>query len=136
MREKIRTLKIIHLALVAGVGMAYIMNGNWDSLQFPDTSDFTEFGVFLFIPLAAVVFGQVLFTRLVKAIDPESSLDEQYGAYMTASLIRWAFLEGAAFMLLFVVPVFIGVGVLLILYLAFLRPSEARVMRDLDLKSL
>lgn len=45
-------------------------------------------------------------------------------------MVRWAILEGAAFMILFAVPELNLVGILLLVYMVFLRPSEEGMKRD------
>lgn len=45
--------------------------------------------------------------------------------------MRWAILEGAAFLILFLKPDFVLFGLLIIIYLIFLRPTEERVNNDL-----
>ncbi len=52
--------------------------------------------------------------------------------YQTASLIRWVIIEGAAFFILFSNPDFVILGILLIGYLIYLRPTEANIKRYLQ----
>jgi len=51
--------------------------------------------------------------------------------YQTASIIRWTILEGAAFLMLLIYSEFLLFGILLIIYLALLIHTEAKIKRDL-----
>lgn len=132
MHEKIKTIKTIHFAVCAGVIFAYIFAGDIsiETLKIP-TIDSSSIA-FLMIPVLAIVVGNFLFKSQLKKVDPKLKLEDNLAIYQTASLIRWAILEGAAFMLLFINPDFAAFGILVILYLIFLRPTEESIKRDLQ----
>ena len=73
-----------------------------------------------------------MFRSQINKIDAKVSFDEQFPMYQTASIVRWAILEGAAFVLLILKKDFILFGILLIVYLLLLFPSEFRVKSDLE----
>lgn len=60
-------------------------------------------------------------------MDSKLSLEDKFPLYQTASLIRWSVIEGAAFLLLFLNKDFMIFGILLILYLVFIRPTEDKI---------
>ena len=133
MKEKIKTLRLIHLALLIGMIVAYTILGELYKLEFlmfpqVDTSSI----LFLVVPMAAIFMSNMLFKQQLKQADKRTPLEEKMGLYQTASIIRWAILEGAAFLVLFLKPEFIVVGLLVILYFAFLRPSENSIKSDFD----
>ncbi|MCV2486604.1 MFS transporter [Flavobacterium sp. SH_e] len=132
MNEKIKTLQIIHLAICAGTIIAYYIVGDITSetLHIP-TIDSSSI-VYLAIPVLAFVLSSVLFKMQLKQIDPKLKLENKLPIYQAASIMRWAVLEGAAFIILFVKPDFILFGILLIIYLIFLRPTEERINNDLS----
>nr|WP_315149900.1 MFS transporter [uncultured Flavobacterium sp.] len=132
MTEKIKTLQIIHLAICAGIIVAYFMVGNLslDSLKI-QSIDASEI-VFVAIPILAFVLSNFLFKSQLKQANPKQKLEENLPVYQTASIIRWAILEGAAFIILFLSQKFLLFGILIILYLAFLRPTEDRINNDLQ----
>lgn len=137
MKEKLKTIKIIHLAICAGVIIAYFMLGDLNSLnslKMP-TIDSSSV-VYLSIPFIAFFLSNFLFKSQLKNVDPKLSLDDKFGTYQTASLVRWAVLEGAAFMILFYNKDFLIFGILIIIYLIFLMPTEDSIKRDLDNFSL
>lgn len=132
MTEKIKALQIIHLGICAGTIIAYYIIGDLtlESLNIPpiDSSSI----VYLIIPVLAIVLSSILFKTQLKQINPKLKLEDKLPIYQTASIMRWAVLEGAAFLILILKPEFILFGILLILYLIFLRPTEERITNDLS----
>lgn len=132
MTEKIKTLKIIHLAICAGVVIAYFIIGEptleklW--IKHIDTTEI----IYIAIPILAVILGNFLFKSQLRQISSKSEFESKFAIYQAASLIRWAVLEGAAFVLLFIKPNFMLFGILLIAYLVSLHPTEGRVKNDLQ----
>jgi hypothetical protein len=57
-------------------------------------------------------------------------LEDKLPVYQTASIIRWAILEGVAFIILILKPDFLIFGILVIIYLIFLRPTEEKITND------
>ena len=133
MEQQLKVFKIIHLALIAGLILAYYFLGdlgNLTDLTFPTVN--SENYIYLFIPIAAFIVSNLLFKHFVSKIDNNLSVQQKLVSYQTASIIRWAILEGAAFLILLIFPEFLLFGILLIVYLALLIPTEARIKRDLN----
>lgn len=133
MAQQLKVFKIIHLALIAGLILAYYFLGdlgNLTDLTFPTVN--SENYIYLFIPIAAFIVSNLLFKNFVYKIDNNLSVQQKLVSYQTASIIRWAILEGAAFLILLIYPEFLLFGILLIVYLALLIPTEARIKRDLN----
>ncbi|MBF4494317.1 MFS transporter [Flavobacterium sp. JLP] len=132
MTEKIKILKTIHLAICAGVIITYFMLGEFsnETLKIPvlDSSSI----VYAIIPFIAILLSNFLFKSFLKKVDQDLTLEEKLPTYQTASVIRWGILEGAAFIILFLKPEFVLFGVLVIVYLIFLRPTEDKIASDLQ----
>ena len=131
MKEKLKPIKTIHIALCIGITLAYFIVGGLQSLDFIkipkiDSSTF----IFLLIPVSAIFLGNFLYKQQLRNIDGSLAIEKKIGIYQTASLIRWAIIEGAAFFILFTKKEFILIGLFLILYLLVLRPSEEGMKRD------
>lgn len=132
MTEKFKTLRIIHLAICAGVIVAYLIIGK------PTIQNLTIKGIaapdfiYLMIPVLAFLLSNHMFKTQLKQADAKSGLEGNMGLYQTACIIRWAILEGAAFILLFVKPGFMVFGILIIVYLLTLHPSETKAKNDLQ----
>ncbi|MFC0778968.1 MFS transporter [Flavobacterium sp. HJSW_4] len=132
MTEKIKALQIIHLAICAGTVIAYFIMGDisLETLQIPIIDSVSA--LYLAIPILALVLSSILFKTQLRQIDPKLKLEDKLPVYQAASIMRWAVLEGAAFLILFIKPEFIIFGILLIIYLIFLRPTEDRITNDLS----
>ncbi|UWY30259.1 MFS transporter [Flavobacterium sp. TR2] len=132
MTEKIKTLQIIHLGVCAGTIIAYFIIGDisLETLNIPSIDSNSI--LYLIIPVLAFVTSSILFKAQLKQIDPKLKLEDKLPVYQTASIMRWAVLEGAAFLILILKPEFIIFGLLLIVYLIFLRPTEERITNDLS----
>jgi hypothetical protein len=88
--------------------------------------------VYAVIPFFAILLSNFLFKSFLKKVDQDLSFEEKLPTYQTASVIRWGILEGAAFIILFLKPEFVLFGVLVIVYLVFLRPTEDKIASDLQ----
>lgn len=132
MTQKIKTLQTIHLAICAGIIVAYFMIGNLSMETLKIKSIDSSEIIFVAIPILAFVFSNFLFKSQLKQANPKLKPEENLPIYQTASIIRWAILEGAAFLILFVSPKFQLFGLLIIAYLAFLRPTEERINNELQ----
>lgn len=133
MNQNLKTVKTIHIALCGGVALAYFLMGELHTLTFlkvPEMDGSTF--VFLLFPVGAAFLGNLLYKQQLKSASPDATLEEKIGVYQTASIIRWALLEGAAFVLLFIKKELMVFGILVILYMVFLKPSEVQMKRDFD----
>lgn len=132
MTEKIKTLQIIHFAICAGTIIAYFFVGeiSLEKLKIPAISTLSI--IYTLVPILAYIISTFLFKSQIKQIDPNLKLENKIPFYQAASIMRWAILEGAAFILLFLKPDYILFGFLIIIYLLFLRPTEERIKNDLS----
>jgi hypothetical protein len=131
MNEKFRTLKIIHLAICAGTAIAYLTIGKLSMDAFKINIGSSEM-VYAAIPVLAIVLGNMLFKLQLKKADPTLKPEDNLGIYQTASLVRWAILEGSAFLILFTKPDLLVLGILIILYQAYFIPPEEKMTSDLQ----
>lgn len=132
MTEKIKSLQMIHLALCAGVTIAFLLTGTFSLAPLHIKTLDTSTLLLLAIPVVAVILSNLMFRQQLKKADPKAQPEDNMAVYMSASLVRWAILEGAAFLILFNKPDFMIVGFLLIAYLVYLRPTEMRMRDDLQ----
>jgi len=134
MKEKLKTLQYLHLFLLGGVVTAYVFMGNFgesSSFQFPALDK--ESLTFLALPIATILMGQLVFSNMLKKIDPKAPFEDKFAAYQSASIIRWASVEGAAFIILFAIPEYVSLGFFVVLLLLLLRPSATRMENDLNI---
>ena len=132
MNEKIKVLQIIHLAICAGTVIAYLFIGHLSieslKIEFITSSDLIYFA----IPISAFFVSNFLFQSQLKQVDVKLKPEENLPIYQTASIIRWAILEGSALFILFLKQDLLILGILIIVYLLFLRPTENRVISALS----
>ncbi|MEO8532380.1 MAG: MFS transporter [Flavobacterium sp.] len=131
MKEKIKILQIIHLTICAGVSITYFLIEQPSMQHFKIPNINTSSAIYLILPIVALLMSNFLFKSQLKQVDPELKPEENLPVYQTASIIRWAILEGAAFIILFLKPDFLLAGILLIVYLISLRPTEEKVINDI-----
>ncbi|TCN52553.1 MFS transporter [Flavobacterium circumlabens] len=131
MKEKIKILQTIHLAVCAGVSIAYFLVEQPSTAHLKIPTIDSSSVIYLIIPIAALLASNFMFKLQLKQTDPELKPEENLPIYQTASIMRWAILEGAAFIILFLKPDFLLAGILLIVYLISLRPTEERVISDI-----
>ena len=133
MTEKLKTIKTIHLAICAGVIIAYFMIGDLSSLENLKMPSIDKASViYLLIPISSIFLSNLLYKSQVNNIDSKLKLEEKIPFYQTASIIRLAILEGAAFLILFLKPDFLIFGILIIVYIIFLRPTETQFRKDFE----
>ncbi|MDN3664982.1 MFS transporter [Algibacter miyuki] len=132
MEEKLKVIKMIHFALCAGLVMAYVFVGDVTTISFnmPPLSQSNI--VYVLIPVIAYIFSNFMFKTQLKAADKTLKPEANMAVYQTASIVRWAILEGAAFLILFLNKDFVLFGILIIIYLALLHPTEIRIEMDLS----
>ena len=130
MTQKNKTLKLIHLAICAGMILAYIFVGQFSMEQLKGQEIGSDDLVYLAIPIVAFFLSNFMFKSQLKQVDSRASLEDKLPVYQTASIIRWAILEGGAFLILFMKPDLLIFGILLILYLVYMRPTEEKIVND------
>lgn len=132
MEQQIKVLKIIHLALLAGVTLAYFVLGDMFNLQSPKLEG--ENLYYIFIPAIAVLLSNVLYKNALSKIDKKASKQQKLAQYQSASIMRWAVLEAGAFLILILKPELILFGILLLFYLLLIRPTEQKIENELDIR--
>ena len=133
MQTPIKTLQIIHLALVAGVTMVYLVIGQiytLDFLKLPELNNTVL--VFMFGAILAVLLSNLAYNHVLKQESSPATFQKQFSVYQTATIIRLAILEGTAFLILFLQQDVLILGLLLIIYMLWLRPSETRMKHYLN----
>ncbi|HPF96567.1 MAG: MFS transporter [Flavobacteriaceae bacterium] len=133
MTEQLKTIKAIHLALCLGVTASYVFLGDLTSIKnlqinLSNTSTLT----YLLIPIGAYFISNFLYKGQLSKVDKKLSLEEKFPFYQTASIMRWGILEGSAFIILFLNPDLVFFGLLIIIYLFLIYPTQDRMKRDFE----
>lgn len=133
MHQKIKIIKIIHLALSTGVTLAYLFIGDFKNILNIEIDN--SFLIYSFIPVIAYVLSNLIFKNTLKQIKKDTSTNEKLAIYQSASIFKWAILEGACFLILFLKPEYILLGVVLLFYMILLAPKDDKIFQLLDIKS-
>lgn len=136
-----KTLSIIHLGLLAGpfiLGVvAYLQTEN-PFLDYTNTEDVFIYVVPIFA-LSGIFVGNLLFKQMMTSAMKTDGLRTKLARFQTASLIKYALIEGPA---LLGAVAFLNTGNLtylyiagvLILFLYLLRPTKEKIELGLQLK--
>lgn len=125
--------------MVAGVSI-FLVVSYWQTMEF--NAEMDNQNLFLYIvPVFALLgyFGsQFVFKNILSKIRMDAKLDEKLNTYQTASIIKYALIEGPAFLAIVAynssgnaLPLVIGIC--LILYLAVQRPNRVKIIESLPL---
>jgi len=138
----LKTISIVHLVILAGpflFGIYAYLKSDPSKL---DTQIPKDFFLYL-LPLLAIFgygAGLFLFKQQIKALSKKQALREKLAGYQTATIIRYALLEGPAMLgvILFLNSrniIYLIVALLLVAYLFTLKPSKLKVENDLSMNS-
>lgn len=130
--QKIKTLQLIHLAICAGVIVFCAMTDTLSLSVFEIPNIASEAYIYVAIPFIAIIASNLLFQMQIKKVSKNAPLEDKFEVYKTASIIRWAILEGASFFVLVVKPELAILGILVLLYLITLRPTEDKINKELS----
>ncbi|MGZ3812336.1 MAG: hypothetical protein ACXVB0_16805 [Mucilaginibacter sp.] len=136
----LKTIIIIHFALLAGQLLFAVVAFSLAVKVYFGVKDWNDAFMYVGPALAigGVLAGNFMFRQQLNALAGKNTLSEKISVYQSATIIRFALLEGpslfsiVAFMLggnLF----FLVISGLLILYMLMLRPAKDRVESDLNL---
>ncbi|MDG1040199.1 MAG: MFS transporter [Polaribacter sp.] len=132
MNPKIKTIKIIHLALSAFVILAYLLIGDFKNIANIEIDN--AFLRYSFVPVIAYLLSNFLFKKTVNKIKKESSIVEKFTLYQSACIQKWTVLEVACFLILLLKPAYIILGVVLLFYMILITPKEEKIFEALDIK--
>lgn len=133
MQSPLKSLQIVHMALVTGVTMAYIVIGQINSLEFFNISKLNNTSLLVVLGVVMVaLISNLIYNQVLMQISKTATNQEQFAKYQTANIIRLAILEGTALLILFLQNDVLFMGLLLIVYMILLRPTENRMKHDLN----
>ena len=137
----LRTITIIHLALVAGVLiLGFVMYSITENqkLELSYSGD-PMFFIVPIMAIAGILVGNYLYGNSIKGLTSKNSLQEKLAGFQTASIIKYALLEGPALLGLVAFmnegnQYFLIISILLVLWLIMQRPTRDKIERDLMLE--
>lgn len=137
----LRTSSIIHFALVAGVLILALVMYSITENQKLDLS-YRGDPMFFIVPImaiAGILVGNYLYINNIKRLTSKNTLREKLAGFQTASIIKYALLEGPALLGLVAFmnegnQYFLIISILLVFWLIMQRPTRDKIERDLMLE--
>ena len=137
----VQTLTIIYMALLSGlllfIGFVFFQFEGGMTPTF-DSSD-TLLLIYPVVAIGAILLSQVIYKKLLTTAKNKSGLKSKLQGYQTASIVKFALIEGPAFFGIVLTMVtgntaFIAIAGVLVIFLLLQKPSQAKVENDLDLR--
>lgn len=134
------TLTIMYLsffvAMLLFAVMSYYLNQN-HKLDFKNF-DITLFVILIMISLIGLIGGKAVKNKTIEKAKNKALLREKLGVYQTASLIQFAFVEGAVFfgIILYLQTsgfLFLVIASIMMIYFLTLRPNKEKISKTLHL---
>lgn len=139
-RNYIKTLSTLHLAMAAGPLLVTAFFYFNTELETNGTASDIYVYVFPIIALIGIFSSKFIFNLLIKKLKTKETLQAKLAGYQSASLIKFALIEGPA--LLNIVwfsqtgnLLYLTIGGVLILFLFMQRPKTEKIETDLELNS-
>jgi hypothetical protein len=137
----LRILSLIHLAMVGSVvifGLMMFLQTQNQILSFNYSGD-EMFLIVPFMAIAGIFAGNYLYKNILSGIASKNTLKEKLVGFQSASIIKYALLEGPAFLgiVAFITEgnqFFLLISLLLVGWLIIQRPTRDRVENDLMLE--
>lgn len=138
-RSYIKTLTIIHYALLAGpmiLGIVFYLNTALD-LNGNTNNDIFVY-IFPLIALGGIFGGNFTFKKLLLNSKKNDSLQHKLASYQTASIVKFALLDGPALLNIMWFSqtgnlLYLTIGMVLVLFLFMQRPTKIKIENDLEL---
>ncbi len=130
MKEDFKALKIIHMAICAGMVLIYTVLIGLSVVEYKMLAFDQGNLLFLMLPIGAIFLSYFVFKYQLKQVNPNAPVEQKFTKYRKASISRWAILEAAVILIIFLKPNLMAFGMILILNLAFLAPSEEGMKND------
>jgi len=138
--EILKTLKILHIAMLGGLGMfcaaSFIIAPQviWDL-------NATEDPFFLVVPaaiLGGLVMSTLLFKQQLNGLMTKETRDEKIVGYQAVCIVKWALLEGPSTvgLVAFIITgnaYYFSLALLLILYFILQKPTLQKMQTELQL---
>lgn len=137
----VKILQMMHLAIcIAPALFGIFVIFSRDSLG----KSFNDMGsLFIYVvPFAALggyFLSAFLFGKVMHKLHQKQDLQQKLGGYQSASILKYALLEAPALLSFFAYlgnnhPLYLVIGISLLVYLFFQRPTKAVIIKDLQLK--
>jgi len=135
----LKLLTLIHASMCIGLaifaGYAYLQNRSFELI-----SDYGDVFVYVVpvLAMAGYIGSKLVYQNILRNLAPEKPLSEKLQQYQIANIIKYALLEGPAFLSLGIYLIdgnalYLVIGLCLMLYLFFQRPALDKMKNELPL---
>lgn len=138
-KQYLRSMQLVHIALLLGMiifaGVTYYMNPSTEINMF-------ESGAFIFVVpviiMLGILLGNFIFKKLINRTFKQESLKSKLDNYLSALIIKLAFIEGPSLLALVAYLlsgnlVYLLFAVVLMIYFFTLKPSKQSIINTLNL---
>ncbi|WP_293296459.1 hypothetical protein [Allomuricauda sp.] len=136
----IKIMSLLHLGICATpivLGTLFYFNTENAIFDISSTDDF----FLALVPLGAIgsiFFGDLVFKKMTRNLPDSIDLRTKLARFQTASIIKYALLEGAAILGIVVFIhtqnlIYLIIGALVVFYLALLHPTKQKIENSLSL---
>ncbi len=137
----LKIMSFLHLGIAATpivLGILFYTQSQGARLNFDNSGDMFM-AIVPVVAIGSIFIGDFIFRKMLGNLPKGSSLRDKLAKFQTASMIKFALLEGAS---LFAIVIFsntqnltyIIIGAFLIFYLLLQRPTKDKIERLLDLR--
>jgi hypothetical protein len=137
----LKIMSFLHLGIAATpiiLGILFYTQSQGAQMNF-DTSGDMLMAIVPVVAIGSIFLGDFVFKKMLNGLSKDSSLRDKLAKFQTASMIKYALLEGAA---LFAIVIFSNtqnlsyliIGAFLIFFLLLQRPTKDKIERFLDLR--
>jgi len=141
-REYFKALKIVHIALMSGIFFFVVIANVLIQMGFDDVATDQILNVFIYLVPASILVGvlgsnTVFKARLQKCIE-EPGLKKKMDMYRSSLVLKFAFIEGPAFLTVIAFLMtgnylyMLAIALLLFIFWTF-RPTKEKAIMELEL---
>lgn len=139
-KPNIQALKTMHVAMI-GMLVTFILIVFYNQGSFVTDLDYKENPLLIIVPCFAILgyfLSQTLFNKQLQKIDKRQALQNKWGAYQTACLIKYGIIEGPTLLAIVAYyhyphAMYLTIAVFMILYFFKQRPTTEKIKNDLSL---
>ncbi len=137
----VKTLTVIHFALVAGLSLfaGMFLYLDKDKMNFELNTEDTMLLIFPVIAIGALTMSKIIPQKLLQKAKKEENLRSKLAKYQSATIVKYALIEGPAVLgIVFFMSTsnaaFIAISGICIIYLILQRPTKSKIETELALR--
>ncbi|WP_318309720.1 hypothetical protein [Flagellimonas crocea] len=137
----VKMMSILHIGILATpiiLGILFYVEAKKTELSF-SVSDDMFLAIVPIMSICCILLGDFLFKKITGSLPREMELLTKLTRFQTASIVKYALIEGAAIFCMVIFTntqnlTYLLIGALIVLYLLFQRPTKQKIEDVLDLR--